>query len=189
MELAGSNYLYTLALLSISYVGFTALILIFRQAKGGQMTLLDGFIIRSFVQLGFMAMIGAMLPPLLALFGFQPTTIWQVASGIMAVVVGIWIVSFPSRRHAASPIAIRPSIWAGLAFFGIVDLVLLSNIIGPWGEFSAGVYCLGVTGILLAGIMFFLFALILFFGPHPIDGLDEQPAPEKARRRVRRRGR
>ena len=34
MELPGSNYLYTIATLSITYAGFAALIVIFRQIIG-----------------------------------------------------------------------------------------------------------------------------------------------------------
>jgi hypothetical protein len=89
MELAGSSYLYTLALVSISYVGFTALILIFRQSTGGRMTMLDGFIIRIFIQLGFLTVCGSLLPPRLAQFGLQPTTIWRVASGIIDVILAV----------------------------------------------------------------------------------------------------
>ncbi len=188
MELAGSNYLYTLAMVSISYVGFTALILIFRQSMGGRMTVLDGFIIRNQLQLGFMAMTSSLLPPLLALFGLRPTTIWQIASGIVAIVLGLWVATFPSRRRAASPVAIRPPIWAGLAFLGVMDLILLSNIVGRWGEFSTGVYCLGVTGILFGCILFFLFSLILFFGPHPIDHQVDLPGATTKRGWARGKG-
>jgi hypothetical protein len=189
MELAGSNYLYTLALVSISYVGFTALILIFRQSAGGQLTILDGFIIRVFIHLGFLAVLGSLLPSLLALFGIQPATIWQISSGIIAIILGVWVVSFPSRRHAASPIPIPQPIWAALVFLSVVDLVLLSNVIRPPGEIGNAIYALDVTGILLGGVMLFLFSLILFFGPRPIDRIEEREQPGKGRTRARRRGR
>jgi hypothetical protein len=185
MELAGSNYLYTLALVSISYVGFIALILIFRQSAGARMTILDGFIIRVFIHLGFLAVLGALLPPLLALFRIQPATIWQAASGIVAVILGFWVVSFPARRHHASPIPIPPPIWAALAFLSVMDLILLSNVVRPPGENGVAIYALAVTGILLGGVMLFLFSLILFFGPRPIDRADKRQQPGKRRRQGR----
>jgi len=155
LELAGSNYIYTLAVVSIIYVRFTALILIFRQPMGRRITPLDGFIIRAFIQLGFSAVIGSLLPPQLALFGFRPTEIWQVSSGIIVVILGISVVRFPSRRHAASPIAIPPPTCGLLAVLRVMTLALLSNIVGPQGEIGVGIYSLGVIGILLAALCFY----------------------------------
>jgi drug/metabolite transporter (DMT)-like permease len=99
------------------------------------------------------------------------------------------VASFPPRRWAASPVPIPPQIWAVLAFLGAMVFVLLSNIVAPRGEFAAGIYSLGVTGILLGGVMFFLFSLILFFGPHPIDHLGDARDTGKGRRRTRKRSR
>jgi hypothetical protein len=47
MELSGASYLYTLATLSITYGGFAALIVIFRQIIGGGVSNYDVFIIRA----------------------------------------------------------------------------------------------------------------------------------------------
>jgi hypothetical protein len=47
MELPGSGYLYTIATLSITYAGFAALIVIFRQIIGGGVSSYDVFVIRS----------------------------------------------------------------------------------------------------------------------------------------------
>jgi hypothetical protein len=174
---------------SISYVEFTALILIFRQSMGGQITTLDAFIIRTLIQLGLLAVIGSLLPPLLAQFDIQPTAIWQVSSGIIAVILGIWVASFPSRRRAASPIAIPSAIWVVLAFLGVMDLTLLSNVVGPRDKFGVGIYSLGVTGVLLAGIILFLFSLIFIFGPRPVDHFDDTHQPGKGCRRARRQSR
>jgi hypothetical protein len=41
MELPGANYLYALASISVTFVGFSALILVFRQTIGGKMTSYD----------------------------------------------------------------------------------------------------------------------------------------------------
>jgi hypothetical protein len=38
MELPGANYLYALATISVTFVGFSALLLVFRQTIGGKMT-------------------------------------------------------------------------------------------------------------------------------------------------------
>jgi hypothetical protein len=55
IELAGSSYLYTLGVIATTFAGFAGLTVIFREILGGQLTCLDGFVIRTFIQLGFMA--------------------------------------------------------------------------------------------------------------------------------------
>jgi hypothetical protein len=68
MELTGATYLYTLAALAVSFVGFSALVMILRQTFGGEVSRLDTLITRIFIQLGFMVAAGALLPSLLSLF-------------------------------------------------------------------------------------------------------------------------
>lgn len=53
MDLPGTAYLYTLAALSVTFVGFSALAIILRQTFGGEMSRLDILITRIFIQLGF----------------------------------------------------------------------------------------------------------------------------------------
>ena len=66
------TYLYTLASLSVTFVGFSALVIILRQTMGGEMSKLDILITRIFIQLGFIVAGGAMLPALLQLFALPP---------------------------------------------------------------------------------------------------------------------
>ena len=77
VELAASGYLYTIAVIATTFASFSALTMIFRQMLGGQMTKFDSFIIRTFVQLGFMATLGSILPPLLALFEIPSVVDWR----------------------------------------------------------------------------------------------------------------
>ena len=53
MELPGTSYLYTIATLSITYAGFAALIVIFRQIIGGGVSNYDIFVIRSVLMRSF----------------------------------------------------------------------------------------------------------------------------------------
>src|SRR5262249_61847376 len=83
MELAGTNYLYALATISVTFVGFSALLLVFRQTIGGKMTNYDSYFTLSFMQAGFIVTGGGLLPPLLAVFGLPPTLILPAARLIM----------------------------------------------------------------------------------------------------------
>lgn len=49
MELKGASYLYTLATLMVTFAGFSALLLIVRQAAGARLSSLDRFLTRTVV--------------------------------------------------------------------------------------------------------------------------------------------
>lgn len=50
MELPGIAYLYSLATVSITFVGFAALLIVVRQSIGGQVTSYDMYFTLSFIQ-------------------------------------------------------------------------------------------------------------------------------------------
>src|SRR5215471_15941048 len=52
MELPGANFLYALATISVTFVGFSALLLVFRETIGGRMTGYDSYFALSFMQAG-----------------------------------------------------------------------------------------------------------------------------------------
>jgi hypothetical protein len=58
MELPGANYLYALATVSVTFVGFSALLLVFRETIGGRMTGCDSYFTLSFMQAGFIVAAG-----------------------------------------------------------------------------------------------------------------------------------
>lgn len=55
MELPGASYLYTLATVSITFVGFSVFFILIRQALGGTVSEFDIFLTKNFLQLGFTA--------------------------------------------------------------------------------------------------------------------------------------
>jgi len=78
-----SGYLYTIAAVGMSFAGLSVLTMILRQIRSGQSTRFDGFVTRTWVQLGFMTTSGSILPPLLALFEIPtPTVISNRLAGI-----------------------------------------------------------------------------------------------------------
>ena len=85
MELPGAGYLYALATISVTFVGFSALLLVFRQTAGGATTRYDSYFLLAFMQVGFIVAGGSMLPPLLALFGLAEVVVWRVSSVVAAV--------------------------------------------------------------------------------------------------------
>ena len=69
MAIAETTYLYALAGLSVSFVGFSTLVIVFRQSAGGRLSSYDSYFVLSFMQAGFIVTAGALLPPLFALYG------------------------------------------------------------------------------------------------------------------------
>ena len=66
MELQGAGYLYTLATLAMTFVGFCAIVLIFRQSMGAESSKFHRYASHVYIELGFISAAFAMLGPLLA---------------------------------------------------------------------------------------------------------------------------
>ena len=80
MAISATTYLFALATISVTFVGFSAFVMILRQTIGGEMSRLDVLVTRIFIQLGFIVAAGAMLPPLLMLFSLPPSLTWLASS-------------------------------------------------------------------------------------------------------------
>src|SRR5260370_19315590 len=101
MELPGANYLYALATISVTFVGFSALLLVFRETIGGKMTRYDSYFTLSFMQAGFIVTAVALLPHLLAFYGMSETSAWRAASAIMSIPIFLFVPNTPRPRRAA----------------------------------------------------------------------------------------
>ena len=127
------------------------------------MTKWDSFVTRTWVQLGFMTTFGAILPPLLILFGPPTPIAWRVSSGVMAVIFGSWALTFPRRRQAVNPtrLPLQGVIYA-LAM-DIAALALAANAIVVPDALLAGVHAAAVIAILIGAGMLFLFTFVYWY--------------------------
>jgi hypothetical protein len=158
-----SGYLYSMATVGMSFAGLSVLTMILGQMLGGQMNKFDGFVARSWVQLGFMITFGSVLPPLLGLFDVSTLMVWRISSGLMAVILGWWALTFPRRRHAAKPTPLPMQV---VIFCGAMDLVALAFAANAFAVPVArlpGVYAASVTAILIGAGMLFLFAFVHWY--------------------------
>jgi hypothetical protein len=167
-----SGYLYTIATVGMTFAGLSVLTMIFRQLLGGQMTKWDSFVSRTWVELGFMTTFGSILPPLLILFEAPAPIAWRISSGIMAVILGGWALTFPRRRLAANPTRLPLQVVIFSLAMDVAALALAANTIVVPVERLAGVYAAAVTAILIGAGMLFLFAAERWYGA--LIGL-EQP--------------
>jgi hypothetical protein len=158
-----SGYLYTMATVGMTFAGLSVLTMILRQMLGGRITKWDSWVTRTWVELGFMTTFGSILPALLILFGAPPPIAWRVSSGVMAVILGSWALTFPRRRQAVNPTRLP---WQVVTFSLAMDsaaLALAANAIVVPGEFLAGVHAAAVTAILIGAGLLFLFAFVHWY--------------------------
>jgi len=158
MEIPGSTYLYALATVSITFVGFAALLLVFRQTAGGGVTRYDTHFTLSFIQVGFIVTAGALLPPLLAMYGWGDASTWRVSSILIAVPIVWFVATLPVRRRAATGAPVPRFVWTllGVQALGAVALVLCAA--GVLGQ-GAAVYASAITVILFSSGIAYLLAL------------------------------
>jgi hypothetical protein len=159
MELAGSSYLYALATISVTFVGFSALLLVFRQTIGGTTTRYDSYFILAFMRVGFIVVGGCLLPPLLALFGLTESTVWRASSGGAAIPILLFVATVPRRRRAAvggpAPSFVRLLLLLQL----LMGLYLLANATPVSFAPTAANYAAAMAGMLFTSGIAYLMAL------------------------------
>jgi hypothetical protein len=153
-----TGYLYAIAAAGMSFAGLSVLTMILRQMLGGQMTKFDTFVARSWIQLGFTVTFGSVLPPLLALFELSTPMVWQISSGVMAIMLGCWALTFPHRRWATNPGPLPVFVIISLAALVLVALALAANAVTVPVARLPAVYSASVTAILVGAAGWFLFA-------------------------------
>jgi hypothetical protein len=158
-----SGYLYTLATVGMTFAGLSVLTMILRQMLGGQITKWDSFVTRTWIQLGFMTTFGAILPPLLILFGVPAPIAWRISSGVMAVILGSWALTFPRRRQAVNPTRLPLQVVVFSLAMDLAALFLAANAVVVPGELLAGVYAAAVTAIQTGAGMLFLFTFVYWY--------------------------
>jgi hypothetical protein len=158
-----SGYLYTIATVGMTFAGLSVLTMILRQMLGGRMTKFDTHVARTWIELGFMTTFGSILPPLLILLGAPALIAWRISSGVMAVILGSWALTFPRRRYAVNSTRLPLQVVIFLVAMDIAALALVANAIVVPGELLAGVYAAAVTAILIGAGMLFLFAYVHWY--------------------------
>jgi len=159
MEVSPATYLFALAGVSTTFAGFSAIIMIFRQAAGGYQSPQDTWITLVFIQLGFLVAAGSLSAPLLGLCGVPPDMIWRICSGIIGVVVATFAASYPVRRRVVTGTRSPAFVWVDLILLAICAIVLLSNAIGRPLAPNPGSFTFGLTGMLFTAGVGYLHAL------------------------------
>jgi hypothetical protein len=156
---AAVSLLYVVCTTSVSFVGFSALVMSVRQGLSGGISTLEAWITRTFVQLGFLVSAGALTPPVLAVCQARADITWRLCSGAMGVVLLIFAGTYPSRRSAVSGVPTPKFVRMDLGLLVAVTAVLLFNSLGWPVRPSAGLYAAGLVGVLFVSGLGYLHAL------------------------------
>ena len=174
MPIAEATYLYALAALSVSFVGFSTLVLIFRQSAGDRLSSYDSYFVLTFMQAGFIVTAGALLPPLVALYGVPEETVLRVASAITAVPICWFVASVPRRRRAATGAPAPTFVRLLLILQLLAAIALMLTAVGLPLAHGVAPYASALTLILVTSGIAFLLALERAL-PR-VDGRSKKPA-------------
>ena len=153
MELPGSGYLYTIAVLAMTFVGFTTIVLVFRKnMKASRITALHS---HGYMEFGFSAAAFAMLAPLLATFELSAPVIWRSTSLIIAIVMigHHWFTAYRFLRSIGR-LPLRFRINSGMT--AIVSVALLANVVGSPFDPQLGPVAAAATLRLFIGAEIFM---------------------------------
>jgi len=159
MEVPGVAYLYTLANLSMTFVGFTAIVLILRQALGHHLSRFDVLLARIYMEVGAIVTGCSLLPPLLIFCELPLTAVWRLSSLVAAFLSLLWVLTYPGRRRAATGERTPLYVWVRFTLYGSVGLSFLVNASGFFRDAAHRIYGVTVTVMFFINIWAFLTAL------------------------------
>lgn len=100
MTPAESDYLLRLAALSLSFVGFSAIVVTLRGALGGKLSDRHLRLVRLYIEGGFVVTALGLVPTLLTLLRVSESVTWSVASAAAALIFTFVLVTQFRRRRA-----------------------------------------------------------------------------------------
>ena len=103
MTSAESDYLVQLASLSLSFVGFSAVVVTLRGALGGKLSDRHLRLVRLYIEGGLLVTALALVPTLLNLLHIPDTVTWPLSSAAAASIFTVLLVIQFRRRRAIEP--------------------------------------------------------------------------------------
>jgi hypothetical protein len=164
---AESDYLLRLATLSLSFVGFSAVVVTLRGALGGKLSDRHLRLVRLYIEGGLLVTALALVPTLLNLLRIPDTVTWPLSSAAAASIFTFVLVIQSRRRRAVEPGPFP--LWVVVIY--VVSIVAVAglwlNVAGLPFQPSGGPYAIALTWALC--VFGFIFVrtieLFLYRGP------------------------
>jgi hypothetical protein len=150
-----SDFLLSLAALSLSFVGFSAVVVTLRGALGGEISDRHLRLVRLYIEGGLLVTALALIPTLLNLLHISAAVIWPVSSAAAASIFTFLLLTQFRRRRAVEPGRFPP--WVIVVY--TISLVFVAglwlNVVGF--PFPPGVGPYAVTLTWALGVFGFIF--------------------------------
>jgi hypothetical protein len=162
-----SDYLLRLASLSLSFVGFSAVVVTLRGALGGELGDRHIRLVRLYIEGGFLVTTLAVLPTLLNLIRIPDTITWPLSSAVAASILTFVLVVQFRRRRAVE--AGRFPLWV-IAIYGVSVLAVTGlwlNVAGVLFQPGVGPYAVALTWALCVFGFIFVRTIELFLHRRP----------------------
>jgi lipid-A-disaccharide synthase-like uncharacterized protein len=162
-----SDYLLRLATLSLSFVGFSAVVVTLRGALGGELSERHLRLVRLYIEGGFLVTALALIPTLLDLLHVPDTVTWRVSSAAAALIFSfVLLIQFRRRRSVER--GLFPSWVIGIYIVSVVAVAALwLNAAGVLFEPSVGPYATVLTWALCSFGFIFVRTIELFLHRTP----------------------
>ena len=149
------DLLLTLAQVAVTFVGFSALALLFQTSRDGLLDDEDKFSVRMLIENGLQAALYAIIPHLFYSFGLSGNTLWRLASGLVAA-TATGFFRLNCRRVAANRRSVSPIDVIFLMTGPLVVVMLTLNAAAIGFPGVAGPYVLAVVWMLVVAAYPFL---------------------------------
>ena len=163
MEVTGAAYLYTIAVIGITFIGFSAIVMMLRQTSGQSLQRFDILIAHVYMEFGLIVSVGSLLPPLFSFWGLGSETVWRVSSALVGASLLLFSLTYPPRRRKA----IRESLpWytkINIAVIILLGAVFVGNAGGIVQEQMPAIYLSALTMFMTFTVASWLRALSIIF--------------------------
>jgi len=142
---AESDYLFRLAALSLSFVGFSSIVVALRGALGGELSDRHIRLVRLYIEGGLLVTALALAPTLLSLLHVPDTVIWPVSSAAAASIFTFVLLIQFRRRRTVEPGQFPPWVVVIYAISIVAVAGLWFNVAGIPFRPGAGPYAVVLT--------------------------------------------
>ena len=167
MTSAESDYLLRLASLSLSFVGFSAVVVTLRGALGGELSDRHLRLVRLYIEGGFLVTALALVPTLLNLLHIPDTVSWPLSSAAAGSILTFVLVVQFRRRRTVEPGRFPPWVIAVYAISVVAVAGLWLNVAGRPFQPNAGPYAIALTWALCVFGFIFVRTITLFLHRTP----------------------
>lgn len=157
-----SAYLLRLASLSLSFVGFSAVVVTLRGALGGQLSDRHLRLVRLYIEGGLLVTALALLPALLDLLHVPDSIAWRLSSASAASVFTVVLLVQFRRRRAVEPGRVPPWVIVVHVVSTVAVASLWINVAGVSFPPNAGPYAVALTWALFVFGFIFVRTMELF---------------------------